>query len=217
MKRGRFITLEGIDGAGKSTSLEAIQRFLEGRGMEVLVTREPGGTPFAEEVRDLLLGVHGEEVDPLAETLLLFAARAQHVGAVIEPALARGQWVVSDRFTDATRAYQGGGRGVDGQAIETLACLVHPGLEPDLTFYLDVPVDQARQRIGGGDLFDAREAAHLDRFERERASFHERVRGAYRTLAQSAERVRTVDASRPEDEVAQRIVAMLGDFVDEHG
>ena len=213
MKRGRFITLEGVDGAGKSTSLEAIQRFLEGRGVEVVVTREPGGTPFAEKVRDLLLGAYEEAVDPVAETLLLFAARAQHVGAVIAPALARGQWVVSDRFTDATRAYQGGGRGVDSQAIETLACLVHPGLEPDLTFYLDLPVDQARRRIAGAG---EGEAAHLDRFERERASFHERVRGAYRTLAQSAERVRTIDASLPEDEVAERIVSMLGDFVDEH-
>ena len=213
MKRGRFITLEGVDGAGKSTSLEAIQRFLHGRGVDVLVTREPGGTPVAEKVRDLLLGAHEEAVDPLAETLLLFAARAQHVGAVIEPALARGQWVVSDRFSDATRAYQGGGRGVDGQAIETLARLVHPGLEPDLTFYLDLPVDQARRRIAGAGEGDA---AHLDRFERERASFHERVRAAYRSLAESAERVRTVDASLPEDEVARRIVAMLGAFVDEH-
>ena len=211
MKRGRFITLEGIDGAGKSTSLEAIRRFLEGRGLDVLVTREPGGTPFAEQVRDLLLGSHDETVDPVAETLLLFAARAQHVGAVIEPALARGQWVVSDRFTDATRAYQGGGRGVDGQAIEALVCLVHPGLEPDLTFYLDLPVDQARRRIAGAGEGDA---AHLDRFERERASFHERVRAAYRALARSAGRVRTIDARRPEDEVARRIVAILGEFVD---
>ncbi len=214
MKRGRFITLEGVDGAGKSTSLEAIRRFLEGRGVEVVVTREPGGTPFAEKVRDLLLGAHEEAVDPVAETLLLFAARAQHVGAVIEPALARGRWVVSDRFTDATRAYQGGGRGVDGQAIEGLARLVHPGLEPDLTFYLDLPVDQARRRIAG---VGQGAAAHLDRFERERASFHERVRAAYRTLARSSERVRTIDASLPEDEVAPGIVAMLGDFVDEHG
>ena len=216
MKRGRFITLEGLDGAGKSTSLEAVQGFLADRGVDVLVTREPGGTPFAEKVRGLLLDTQEETVDPMAETLLLFAARAQHVGAVIEPALARGQWVVSDRFTDATRAYQGGGRGVDGQAIEALACLVHPGLEPDLTFYLDVPVDQARRRIGGGDLVEEREAAHLDRFERERASFHERVRAAYRALARSAARVRTIDASLPEDEVARRIVSMLGPFVDEY-
>ena len=216
MKRGRFITLEGLDGAGKSTSLEAVQGFLADRGVDVLVTREPGGTPFAEKVRGLLLDTQEETVDPMAETLLLFAARAQHVGAVIEPALARGQWVVSDRFTDATRAYQGGGRGVDGQAIEALACLVHPGLEPDLTFYLDVPVDQARRRIGRGEPFGEREAAHLDRFERERASFHERVRAAYRALARSAPRVRTIDASLPEDEVARRIVSMLGPFVDEY-
>lgn len=217
MKRGRFITLEGLDGAGKSTSLEAVQQFLADRGVDVLVTREPGGTPFAERVRGLLLGVHEETVDPIAETLLLFAARAQHVGAVIEPALARGQWVVSDRFTDATRAYQGGGRGVDGQAIEALAGLVHPGLEPDLTFYLDVPVDQARRRIGGRDLLAAAEAPHLDRFERERADFHERVRAAYRALARSDKRVRAIDASRPEDDVARRIVAILRDFVDGHG
>ena len=217
MKRGRFITLEGLDGAGKSTSVEAVQRFLEARGVEVLVTREPGGTPFAEKVRGLLLDTQEETVDPMAETLLLFAARAQHVGAVIEPALARGQWVVSDRFTDATRAYQGGGRGVDGHAIETLACLVHPGLEPDLTFYLDVTVDQARRRIGGGELFDAGEGAALDRFERERASFHERVRAGYRALARSERRIRTIDASVPEEEVARQIVSTLRDFVDEHG
>ena len=217
MKRGRFITLEGLDGAGKSTSVEAVQRFLADRGMDFLVTREPGGTPFAEKVRGLLLDTQEEAVDPMAETLLLFAARAQHVGAVIEPALARGQWVVSDRFTDATRAYQGGGRGVDGQAIEALAALVHPGLEPDLTFYLDVPVDQARRRIGGRDLFAGEEAPHLDRFERERASFHERVRAAYRALARSDKRVRAIDASRPEDDVARRIVSMLRDFVDGHG
>ena len=216
MKRGRFITLEGLDGAGKSTSLEAVQRFLADRGVDALVTREPGGTPFAEKVRGLLLDTQEETVDPMAETLLLFAARAQHVGAVIEPALARGQWVVSDRFTDATRAYQGGGRGVDGQAIEALARLVHPGLEPDLTFYLDVAVGQARRRLGEGDLPGEGETAHLDRFEREGASFHERVRAAYRALARSAGRVRTIDASLPEDEVARRIVSMLGHFVDEY-
>ena len=216
MKRGRFITLEGVDGAGKSTSLEAMRRFLVERGQDVLVTREPGGTPFAERVREVVLADHEEAVDPLAETLLLFAARAQHVNTVIEPALARGQWVLSDRFTDATRAYQGGGRGVDGKTIEVLAGLVHPGLEPDLTFYLDVPVDQARSRIGAGDL-SGRTPAHLDRFERERASFHERVRAGYQELARSAPRVRTIDASLAETEVAERIVRHLARFVEADG
>ena len=216
MKRGRFITLEGVDGAGKSTSLEAMRRFLAERGHDVLVTREPGGTPFAERVREVLLAHHDEAVAPLAETLLLFAARAQHVNTVIEPALARGRWVLSDRFTDATRAYQGGGRGVDGKTIEVLAGLVHPGLEPDLTFYLDVPVDQARGRIGADDL-SAGAPAHLDRFERERPSFHERVRAGYRELARSTPRVRTIDASRTETEVAVRIVRHLTRFVEADG
>lgn len=217
MSRGRFITLEGVDGAGKTTSVEAIQRFLLDRGTDLLVTREPGGTPLAETLRELLLATHDEAVDPLAETLLMFAARAQHVRTVIEPALAGGRWVLCDRFTDATRAYQGGGRGVDRDVIETLAGLVHPALEPDLTLYLDVPVEQARRRIGAGDLFGDEDARFLDRFERERASFHERVRAAYRELARSAPRVRVVDASLPEPEVARRIVEHLARFAAEDG
>ena len=214
MKRGRFISLEGVDGAGKTSSLEVIERCLLDRGKDVLVTREPGGTPFAEELRGLLLASHAEAVDPLAETLLLFAARAQHVKTVIEPALAGGSWVLCDRFTDATRAYQGGGRGVDGDAIETLAGLVHPGLEPDLTIYLDLPVEQARRRIGATDLFEDGDAVGLDRFERERTSFHESVRARYRDLARSAPRIRTVDASLPEPEVASQIVSLVARFVD---
>lgn len=209
MKRGRFITLEGVDGAGKSTSVEAVQRVLRERDMDLLVTREPGGTPLAERVREVLLHVGDEAVDPLAETLLLFAARAQHVRTVIEPALAQGRWVLSDRFTDATRAYQGGGRGIDPHTIESLACMVHPGLEPDLTFYLDLPVDQARQRIGS----HAPDAG-LDRFEREQRSFHERVRARYRELARMEERVRTIDASRSPREVAAAITRHLTAFVD---
>ena len=204
MARGRFITLEGSEGAGKSTNLEVISEFLRGLEIDVLVTREPGGTPLAEDVRALLLAVRDEAVDPLAETLLMFAARAQHVAAVIEPALAAGRWVLCDRFTDATRAYQSGGRGVDAASIETLAGLVHPNLEPDLTLFLDVPVDQALERIRG---------RALDRFEREQISFFERVRARYLALAKADQRIRVIHAGGSPRHVANAIVAQLEAFV----
>ena len=140
MARGRFITLEGSEGAGKSTNVGVAARCLRAMDVDVVITREPGGTPLAEEVRGLLLSTREESVDPLAETLLMFAARAQHVAEFVEPNLAGGRWVLCERFTDATHAYQGGGRGVDAGLIDTLARLVHPELEPDLTLYLDVPV-----------------------------------------------------------------------------
>ena len=210
MKRGRFITLEGVDGAGKSTSVEAVQRVLRERGMDLLVTREPGGTPLAERVREVLLHVGDEAVDPLAETLLLFAARAQHVSTVIGPALAQGRWGVERPLHRRDARLPGAAaRGIDPHPIESLACMVHPGLEPDLTFYLDLPVDQARQRIGS----HAPDAG-LDRFEREQRSFHQRVRARYRELARTEERVRTIDASRSPREVAAAITRHLTAFVD---
>ena len=203
MARGRFITLEGSEGAGKSTNVEVAARCLHAMDIEVVVTREPGGTPLAEEIRGLLLSTREEAVDPLAETLLMFAARAQHVSEVIEPNLRAGRWVLCERFTDATHAYQGGGRGVDAEQIDTLAELVHPGLEPDLTLYLDVPVEQALARIG---------ARALDRFERERRAFFERVRTRYVELARGNARIRVIDASRSPAEVAAAIETRLRAF-----
>ena len=203
MARGRFITLEGSEGAGKSTNVEVAARCLRAMDIEVVVTREPGGTPLAEEIRGLLLSTREEAVDPLAETLLMFAARAQHVSEVIEPNLATGRWVLCERFTDATHAYQGGGRGVEADLIDTLAALVHPGLEPDLTLYLDVPVEQALARIG---------ARALDRFERERRAFFERVRTRYVELARGNARICVIDASQSPAEVAAAIEKRLRAF-----
>jgi dTMP kinase len=170
--RGRFITFEGLDGAGKSTHIARAADRLRARGREVVVTREPGGTPLGERLRELLLN---EPMHVDTETLLMFAARREHVARVIEPALARGAWVICDRFTDATRAYQGGGRGVDAGRIEILAEWVHPDTRPDLTLLFDLPPEIARQRMDASRT--------LDRFETEKVAFHERVRETYRKLA----------------------------------
>lgn len=205
MPRGRFITLEGSEGAGKSTNVEVAEQCLRAMGIDVAVTREPGGTPLAEEIRKLLLSTREETVDPLAETLLMFAARSQHLAKVIGPCLDQGRWVLCERFTDATHAYQGGGRGVDPLAIKALAALVHPGLEPDLTLYLDVPVEQALARISGRTL---------DRFERERRAFFERVRARYLELASENRRVCVIDATVSRAEVAAAIEARLRAFRD---
>jgi len=189
MTRGRFITLEGIEGAGKSTVAKALAAGLERRGIEVVLTREPGGTPLAERVRELVLARGDEAVDPVAELLLMLGARALHLANLIRPALAGGRWVVCDRFTDATRAYQGAGRGLDATLIETLAAAVQRGLEPDRTLLLDVPVEvglaRAQRRAHGGD-----------RFEDETRRFFERVRAGYLAAARAApERCRVIDAS----------------------
>lgn len=193
-ERGRFITLEGGEGVGKSTNLVLVADWLEARGLEVVRTREPGGTPRAEAIRGLLLDPDGEE--PLAddaELLLVFAARAQHLARVIRPALARGAWVVCDRFTDATFAYQGGGRGIEATRIAALETFVQGGLEPDLTLLFDMPMDAAQRRLEGRL---GREGGARDRFERERASFFEAVRRAYLARAASAPgRMVVIDAS----------------------
>lgn len=188
--RGRFISLEGAEGAGKTTGLECVRRVLAARGLPVVTTREPGGTPLAEAIRELLLRRHDEAVQPLAETLLVFAARAQHVASVIEPALARGEWVLCDRFTDSTFAYQTGGRGVDSRTVDWLAERTHGSCWPDLTLYLDVPVHQGIERAG------TRAGGQPDRFEREQPAFFERVRTAYRQRAAQHARIVTIDASR---------------------
>lgn len=195
-RRGRFITLEGGEGVGKSTNLDWICAWLDERGIEVVRTREPGGTPRAESIRQLLLDPAPQEpLDDDAELLLIFAARAQHLAQVIRPALARGAWVVCDRFTDATFAYQGGGRGVDMQRIATLENLVQQGLTPDLTLLLDMPVEAAQSRV---DQRLGQQGGQRDRFERERLVFFQSVRDTY--LARAAaepSRMVIIDAARP--------------------
>ncbi len=203
-RRGRFITLEGSEGVGKSTNLARVVAWLEARGLEVVQTREPGGTPRAEAIRELLLDpVVEEPLDADAELLLIFAARAQHLARVIRPALARGAWVVCDRFTDATFAYQGGGRSIDATRIAELERFVQRGLAPDLTLLLDMPVEAARSRL-------AERGGAPDRFEREHASFFTAVRQAY--LARAAAdpgRFAVVDASRPLAAVGDQIETLL--------
>ncbi len=207
-RHGRFITLEGSEGVGKSTNLARVVAWLEARGCEVVQTREPGGTPRAEAIRALLLDPDVEEpLDNDAELLLVFAARAQHLARVIRPALARGAWVVCDRFTDATFAYQGGGRGIDPARIAELEGFVQQGLTPDLTLLLDMPEEAARGRL-------AQRGGAPDRFERERADFFTAVRQAYLArFAAAPERIVVVDASRPLAEVGQQIEAILAERV----
>jgi dTMP kinase len=194
MQKGKFITFEGIEGVGKSTNIDFLVGIIEDRGFQVLQTREPGGTTTAEDIRRILKE-HGDEPMPAeAELLLMFAARSINVNNTIRPALDSGTWVVSDRFTDSTRAYQGGGRGVSGESIEWLAGFVHGGLEPDLTILLDAPVDTAMARAG--------RRGEPDRFEVERADFFQRVRDTYLRLAATApERFAVVDVSRDLDAV----------------
>jgi dTMP kinase len=202
---GRFITLEGIEGAGKSTVAKYIRDWLVGQGIAVRLTREPGGTPLAERVRNIVLERGTEQVSAVTETLLMFAARALHVENVIVPALRAGDWVVCDRFTDATRAYQGSGRGVDAALIDSLASAVHPRLAPDCTVLLDLPVaaglSRARERGGGS----------ADRFEAETVSFFEKVRAGYLALARrEPARIQVINAAAPLNEVQQQVAAILG-------
>ncbi|HEY8554302.1 MAG TPA: dTMP kinase [Burkholderiales bacterium] len=206
MRRALFITLEGGEGAGKSTQLRAIADWLRRRGRDVVVTREPGGTPLGERLREVLL--HGQgDMSPDAEALLMFAARAEHLARVIRPALAAGRSVLCDRFTDATYAYQGGGRGIPAERLAVLEQWVQGGLRPDLTLLLDLPVETGLARVRGRGLFD--------RFEREQIDFLERVRATYlRRAAAEPGRVRVIDASRPEEEVTRAIIAVLEQTVD---
>ncbi len=206
MGQGKFITLEGTEGVGKTTNLELIRDEVAGAGHSVVTTREPGGTPLAEEIRELLLAVREEPVSETTELLLMFAARAQHVATVIRPALEAGQWVVCDRFTDATYAYQGGGRGLDAEVIHTLENIVQCGLQPDLTIFLDVSVETAARRIA--------ERNH-DRFEREQVAFFERVRTAYLERAANHPRIRVVDASVELDQVQGNLRELLAQFLSE--
>jgi dTMP kinase len=200
----RFITLEGIEGAGKSTIAKYVVGWLTDQGIAVRLTREPGGTPLAERVRQIVLERGDEPLSAVTETLLMFAARALHVESVIAPALRQRQWVVCDRFTDATHAYQGSGRGVDAVLIDTLARAVHPQLTPHCTLLLDLPVaaglSRARERGGGG----------ADRFEAETVGFFERVRAGYLELARrEPERIHVIDATAPLDEVQRSAAGIL--------
>ncbi len=196
--RGLFITVEGGEGVGKSTNIAFLEQQLRAYGADVLVTREPGGSALGEEVRRLLLAVGEVPLDPMAELLLVFAARAQHISTRIEPALAAGRWVLCDRFTDATFAYQCGGRGLDHQVVTTLETLVQGSLRPDCTVLLDAPADTGMARV--------RARGELDRFELEELAFFERVRATYLELAgRSGGRYRVIDASQPLDQVQQQL------------
>jgi len=202
---GRFVTLEGIEGVGKTTQVARLAEVLKARGIAHVLTREPGGTPLAERIRELVLNAREEALPPTAELLLMFAARAVHLANHIEPQLEAGRWVICDRFTDATYAYQGGGRQLSMDPIRQLESLVQGARRPDLTVLLDAPVEQAlrraRQRNAGSPS---------DRFESERAEFFERVRGVYRALATAEpNRIVVVDATQAADAVAARIIELL--------
>jgi dTMP kinase len=201
-QRGKFITFEGIDGAGKSTHIQYVGELIAARGVELVSSREPGGTPLGEKLRELWLH---ESMHVETETLLVFASRREHIAQVIQPALERGAWVISDRFTDASFAYQGGGRGLSLDKLETIANWVHPELEPDLTILFDVPLDVARARL------DA--TRELDRFEREKADFFFATRKEYlRRAKQHAHRFRVIDSTRSIDDIQRELAAIIGEL-----
>ncbi|HHH36010.1 MAG TPA: dTMP kinase [Gammaproteobacteria bacterium] len=202
MREGRFITVEGIEGVGKSTNLRFIKEYLGKHGLEVVMTREPGGTTLGEKLRTLLLDPGNESMAVDTELLLMFAARAEHLAALIRPALARGSYVVCDRFTDATYAYQGGGRGVPASRIAVLENWVQGDLRPHLTLLLDLPPEVGRQRASG--------RGEADRFEREENAFFQRVRACYLQRArEEPERFRIIDAGRPLEEVQASLAEAL--------
>lgn len=200
IKPGKFITFEGIDGAGKSSHIAGVVDFLRRHGLSVVSTREPGGTPLGEKLRELLLN---EAMHLETEALLMFAVRREHLAQLIEPALARGDWVVCDRFSDATYAYQGGGRGLDKTKFAALEQWVHGHLQPDLTFLFDLPPAVAGQRI-------AAQGRQLDRFEQERADFHSRVRRAYlERAAQAPQRMVVINADQCMEGIRQQIEGIV--------
>ncbi len=197
--RGKFITFEGIDGAGKSTHIESVRTFLAARGKTVAMTREPGGTELGEAIRGLFLG---RTMSPASEALLVFAARREHLERVVWPALERGDWVLCDRFTDATFAYQGGGREMGFDRIQALADWVHPGFAPELTLLFDLPPDAARDRVA--------HRGELDRIEAEVADFHTRVRDAYlRRASAEPERIKVLSSDQSKETVRARVLACV--------
>lgn len=202
---GKFITLEGSEGVGKTTSLNYIKEFIESKGHKVLVTREPGGTPLAEDLRATLLANRQEVVEPEAELLMMFAARAQHVKQIIKPALENGDWVLCDRFVDASYAYQGGGRGLSFSRINEIEQWTLQGFAPDLTLLLDMSVDEGMART--------RQRGTPDRFETEKTEFYQRIREAYlQRASQFSERIHIVDAAPEIEKVQLSIKALLQEF-----
>lgn len=207
--RGAFITLEGIEGVGKSTHRDRCQAYLEARGISTIITREPGGTELGERVRSWILDGEHDNLSPEVETLLMFAARGYHVDTVIQPALESGQWVLCDRFTDATFAYQGAGRGVTPDLLTRLKTAIQRNLEPDLTLLFDAPIEVGFERIANRGM---------DHFEREDRAFFARVRDGYASLARAQpERIRVVDAAQPIDDVWAATAAELDRFVERFG
>lgn len=208
MERGKFITIEGIEGVGKSTNMATLVDCIEAAGHKVLKTREPGGTPLAEDIRDILMNRGDEPVPEIAEVLLMFAARSFNVNNVIVPALDAGTWVVCDRFTDSTRAYQGGGRGIPMDTIDRVADWVHGDTWPDVTILLDAPVEVGMERAG--------RRSEPDRFEQERHDFFQRVRECYLRLAVSEpDRFVVIDTTRELDEVSADIRALAAQILND--
>jgi len=202
----KFITFEGVDGAGKSTHLEWFADALRQRGLDVVVTREPGGTPLGEQLREILLN---QTMSTGTEAMLMFAARLEHIEQVITPALRAGKWVVSDRFSDASFAYQGGGRGMDWEKLRRLEQWVHPDLQPDLTLFFDVPVEVARQRLRMSDRAGANNIS-LDRFEQEQSDFFERVRAGYhKRVQENPLRYAVIDAVQTLDSVKHKLEEII--------
>lgn len=200
--KAKFITLEGTEGVGKSTNLEFIQNWITGKGIELVMTREPGGTVLGEKLRNVLLDAKEQSMSDDTELLLMFAARAQHLDEVIKPALEAGKWVLCDRFTDATYAYQGGGRGIEMQRIAQLEHWVQGDLRPDMTIILDLPVDKGLERAG--------KRSEPDRFELEKTEFFNRVRQTYLDRAsQAPDRYHVIDASPALEDVQTAIEAVL--------
>ena len=204
MSRGRLITLEGSEGVGKSTNLDVVCKFLEDKRIRFTVTREPGGTEIAERIRELLLSETTEIMDGLTELLLMFAARNQHLTRKILPELDQGLWVVSDRFTDASYAYQAFGRSVAIEKVDTLRRLVQDGFNPDLTLLLDVEPDVSRGRISDREL---------DRIEKENFEFYQRVRAGYLDLAEKLERIKLIDANKNLESVGSEIRRHMSEFI----
>ena len=206
--QGLFITFEGTEGVGKSTAIRLVSEYLTERGVDHQVTREPGGTPMAEEIRNLLLAPREETVDPTTELLLMFAARAQHLAQLIRPSLESGQWVLCDRFTDATYAYQGGGRNLSAEPVAILEQLVQEGVRPDRIFWLDAPVAKGMERISD-------RAGGKDRFETERERFFERVRGVYEARSRThPEAYRRIDAAQPLELVERALYRETDSLID---
>jgi dTMP kinase len=204
--RGKFITIEGTEGVGKTTNIEFIMQWLNDNGISFINTREPGGTPLAEEIRQVLLSNREERVCSKAELLMMFAGRAQHIDQVIEPQLAQGNWVLCDRFTDATYAYQGAGREMGNDLIKSLETMVQGDMRPDLTLVLDVPVELGLERAG--------KRSEPDRFELEKTDFFNRVRQAYLSMAtNNPERYKIIDASQTLEHVQLQIADTLNSFL----